>query len=43
MESSSWFFDEFAHAGREHLDPRYAADYDRKATIDVAEGDRSSA
>jgi ubiquinone/menaquinone biosynthesis C-methylase UbiE len=37
MESKSWFFEEVAHAGREHLDTRYAAAYDRKAAIDAAE------
>ena len=37
MESKSWFFDELAHAGREHLETRYAAAYDRKAATDAAE------
>ena len=32
-----WFFDEFAHAGDEHLDPVYVAGYDRKARVDPAE------
>ena len=36
METSRWFFDELAHAGREHLDHDYAAAYDRKADTDVA-------
>jgi ubiquinone/menaquinone biosynthesis C-methylase UbiE len=32
-----WFPDEVAHAGPEHLDPAYAAAYDRKAGFDPAE------
>ncbi len=32
-----WFFDEFAHAGAEHLDPEYVAAYDRKARSDPSE------
>ncbi len=30
----AWLFDEFAHAGDEHLDPQYVAGYDRKAHFD---------
>ena len=29
-----WYLDELAHAGPEHLDPTYVADYDRKAQVD---------
>lgn len=40
MAPEQWFFDELAHAGKEHRDPAYAAAYDRKAqtdpTIDLA-------
>ena len=40
VQGSNWLFDEFAHAGDEHLDPAYVATYDRKAgtdpTADVA-------
>lgn len=32
--NSGWLFDEFAHAGDEHLDPAYVATYDRKAGTD---------
>jgi ubiquinone/menaquinone biosynthesis C-methylase UbiE len=35
METKDWFFDEVAHAGREHLDPDYVAAYDRKARSDA--------
>ncbi|TME85854.1 MAG: methyltransferase domain-containing protein [Chloroflexi bacterium] len=39
-QGSNWLFDEFAHAGDEHLDPTYVRTYDRKAgtdpTADVA-------
>lgn len=31
----SWFPDELAHAGPEHLDPGYVQGYDRKAAADV--------
>lgn len=31
---SSWWLDEHAHAGDEHLDPDYVASYDRKAGFD---------
>jgi len=31
MPTSTWTFDELAHAGQEHLDPGYIATYDRKA------------
>jgi len=37
MYTRRWFFDELAHAGREHLDPHYAAAYDGKAGTDVVE------
>jgi ubiquinone/menaquinone biosynthesis C-methylase UbiE len=33
----SWYLDEQAHAGPEHLDPSYVAGYDRKAGVDPAE------
>ncbi len=33
----SWWLDERAHAGREHLHPGYVAGYDRKARFDPAE------
>lgn len=40
MQWPDWYLDEHAHAGDEHLDPAYAASYDRKAatepTPDVA-------
>jgi SAM-dependent methyltransferase len=32
VESPRWFPDELARAGQEHLDPAYAAGYDRKTT-----------
>src|SRR3982751_2686359 len=35
MFTRDWFFDELAHAGREHLDPDYVAAYDRKARSDA--------
>ena len=31
---SDWWLDELAHAGPEHLDPRYVEGYDRKAQTD---------
>jgi hypothetical protein len=31
MSKNNWMFDELAHAGPEHRDPAYIADYDRKA------------
>ncbi len=34
---NSWWLDERAHAGAEHLDERYVAGYDRKAGFDPAE------
>ena len=34
MTTPSWFLDELAHAGPEHLDPGYALGYDRKAGTD---------
>src|SRR5438270_9981383 len=33
----TWFFDERAHAGAEHLDPDYVATYDRKAGSNAVE------
>ena len=36
MERPRWWFDELAHAGREHLDAAYAAAFDRKSQLDVA-------
>jgi ubiquinone/menaquinone biosynthesis C-methylase UbiE len=35
METRDWFFDELAHAGREHVDADYVAAYDRKADSDA--------
>ena len=32
--TKSWMLDEFAHAGREHLDPAFVAKYDRKQGAD---------
>jgi SAM-dependent methyltransferase len=32
-----WMIDELAHAGPEHLDPAFVADYDRKAGTDPAQ------
>ena len=32
----SWYLDELAHAGPEHLDASYVAGYDRKARVDAA-------
>lgn len=32
-----WWFDEFAHAGPEHLDPAYVAGFDQKARSDWSE------
>lgn len=37
MATPSWFLDELAHAGSEHLDPGYAPEYDRKAGTDPAD------
>ncbi|MGO8949382.1 MAG: class I SAM-dependent methyltransferase [Ktedonobacterales bacterium] len=37
MPTSTWTFDELAHAGQEHLDPDYIATYDRKAATDPTE------
>lgn len=34
MTTPSWFLDERAHAGPEHLDPGYVLGYDRKAATD---------
>jgi ubiquinone/menaquinone biosynthesis C-methylase UbiE len=36
-QASRWLFDEFAHAGDEHLDRAYVATYDRKAGTDPSE------
>ena len=33
----AWYPDELAHAGPEHLDPDYVAQYDRKAGVDPTE------
>jgi SAM-dependent methyltransferase len=33
----SWWLDELAHAGAEHLDPAYVAGYERKAGYDPAD------
>ncbi len=35
MELAGWIIDEAAHAGREHLDPRYVEAYDSKARFDA--------
>jgi SAM-dependent methyltransferase len=37
MAAPSWFPDELAHAGEEHLDPAYVQGYDRKAGSDPTE------
>lgn len=37
MLPDAWTFDELGHAGEEHLDPAYAATYDRKAATDPAD------
>jgi ubiquinone/menaquinone biosynthesis C-methylase UbiE len=37
MARPSWFLDELAHAGSEHLDPGYVPVYDRKAETDPAD------
>jgi SAM-dependent methyltransferase len=34
MATPSWYLDEFAHAGPEHLDAAYVAAYDQKAGVD---------
>lgn len=36
MSTPSWYPDERAHAGPEHLDPAYVASYDAKADLDLA-------
>jgi SAM-dependent methyltransferase len=36
-DSTSWQFDELAHAGREHLDADYVAAYDEKSPTDWSE------
>jgi SAM-dependent methyltransferase len=37
VESPSWYLDEIAHAGPEHLDPAYVAAYDWKSPTDWSE------
>jgi len=37
MDRPTWFLDEVAHAGDEHLDPAYAAAYEHKARVDPSE------
>ncbi len=37
MPAPHWLIDESAHAGPEHLDPAYAAGYNRKAQFDPAD------
>src|SRR5437868_2123746 len=37
MPTDVWIFDELRHAGEEHLDPAYVAEYDRKAAVDPAD------
>jgi len=37
MDTLSWFLDELAHAGSEHLDPGYVPGYDHKAGTDPAD------
>lgn len=37
MATPSWYLDELAHAGGEHLDPGYVPGYDRKAGTDPAD------
>jgi ubiquinone/menaquinone biosynthesis C-methylase UbiE len=37
MSTPSWFLDELAQAGSEHLDPGYVPGYDRKAGTDPAD------
>lgn len=37
MVTPSWYFDELAHAGSEHLDPGYVPGYDHKAGTDPAD------
>jgi hypothetical protein len=34
--TESWWLDELAHAGDEHLDPAYVAGYETKAGYDQA-------
>lgn len=34
---TDWWLDEHAHAGAEHLDPKYVAEYDAKAQFDPGE------
>ena len=36
-EATSWRFDELAHTGPEHRDPKYVAAYDRKSPTDWSE------
>ena len=35
MIAPSWYLDELAHAGREHLDPEYVASYDAKTGLEI--------
>ncbi len=37
MDTPTWFFDEVAHAGDEHLDPAYVATYNVKAQVNPRE------
>ncbi len=37
MDRPTWFLDEVAHAGDEHLDPAYVATYEHKARVDPSE------
>ena len=37
MDRPSWFLDELAHAGAEHLDPAYVSTYEHKAQVDPSE------
>jgi ubiquinone/menaquinone biosynthesis C-methylase UbiE len=37
MTTPSWFLDELAHVGSEHLDPTYVQGYDQKAGFDPGE------
>ncbi len=36
MITPSWFLDELAHVGSEHLEPTYVQGYDQKAGFDPA-------
>jgi SAM-dependent methyltransferase len=37
IEMKRWWLDELAHAGQEHLDPRYVTNHERKAGFDPTE------